>query len=286
MPFSRSISGNMNQAGHITGLEGISTEHTLEIIPSLTVSKGGKRVSALTADQRAANPNLPDSGRFANQPVGFELGVTAKYSLTPTVTLDLAINPDFAQVEADQTVVTANQRFPIFFEEKRPFFLEGIDIFQTPLTAVHTRSIVDPDLAVKLSGKRGKNTFGLLLASDNAPGNYSEEERRDLGNLPLIQRFLDKNAYIGILRVKRDVGKESNLGFIITSYNFIEKHNQLGGIDGRIKISKQKTLSFQVLGTTSRMCFFEPGAEPHRPSLSDGCFVGFEPAPGGGRERL
>jgi hypothetical protein len=137
-------------------------------------------VSALTADQRAANPNLPDSGRFANQPVGFELGVTAKYSLTPTVTLDLAINPDFAQVEADQTVVTANQRFPIFFEEKRPFFLEGIDIFQTPLTAVHTRSIVDPDVAVKLSGKRGKNTFGLLLASDNAPGNYSEEERRIL----------------------------------------------------------------------------------------------------------
>src|SRR4029078_3065453 len=88
--------------------------------------------------------------------------------------------------------------------------------------------------------------------------------------------------YLGILRGKHDVGKESNLGFIVTSYNFIEKHNQLGGVDGRIKISKQKTLSFQVLGTTSRMCFFEPGAEPNRPSLSDGCFVGFEPAPGGG----
>jgi hypothetical protein len=282
MPNSRDISSLLSQAGHITGLEGISTEHTLEIIPSVTVSKGGKRVSALTAEQRAANPNLLDRGIFENQPVGFDLGVTAKYSLTPTITLDLAINPDFAQVEADQTVVTANQRFPIFFEEKRPFFLEGIDIFQTPLTAVHTRSIVDPDVAVKLSGKRGKNTFGLLLASDNAPGNYSDEERLDVNNLPLIQRFLDKNAYIGILRVKRDVGKESNLGFIITSYNFIEKHNQLGGIDGRIKISKQKTFNFQVLGTTSRMCFFEPGAEPHRPSLSDGCFVGFESAPGVG----
>ena len=282
MPNSRDISSLLSQEGHITGLEGISTEHTLEIIPSITVSKGGKRVNALTAEQRAANPNLLDRGRFENQPVGFELGVTAKYSLTPTITLDLAINPDFAQVEADQTVVTANQRFPIFFEEKRPFFLEGIDIFQTPLTAVHTRSIVDPDVAVKLSGKRGKNTFGLLLASDNAPGNYSEEERRDLNNLPLIERFLDKNAYVGILRVKRDVGKESNLGFIITSYNFIEKHNQLGGIDGRIKISKQKTFNFQVLGTTSRMCFFEPGAEPHRPGLSDGCFVGFESVPGVG----
>jgi len=62
-------------------------------------------------------------------------------------------------------VVTANQRFPIFFEEKRPFFLEGIDIFQTPLQAVHTRSIVIRH-RVKLSGKRGKNTFGFLIASD------------------------------------------------------------------------------------------------------------------------
>jgi hypothetical protein len=282
MPNSRDISGFLIQEGHITGLEGISTEHTLEIIPSITVSETGKRVSALSAAQLAANPNLFDPGRLVNQPVGFDLGVTAKYGITPTITLDLAINPDFAQVEADQTVVTANQRFPIFFEEKRPFFLEGIDIFRTPLQAVHTRSIVDPDVAVKLSGKRGKNTFGLLLASDNAPGNYSEEERQDFSNLPLIERFLDKNAYVGILRVKHDVGKESNLGFIITSYNFIEKHNQLGGIDGRIKISKQKTFSFQVLGTTSRMCFFEPGAEPHRPDLSDGCFVGYEPAPGVG----
>jgi len=282
MPNSRDISSFLSQEGHITGLEGISTERTLEIIPSITVSETGKRVSALSAAQLAANPNLFDPGRLVNQPVGFDLGVTAKYGITPTITLDLAINPDFAQVEADQTVVTANQRFPIFFEEKRPFFLEGIDIFRTPLTAVHTRSIVDPDVAVKLSGKRGKNTFGLLLASDNAPGNYSEEERQDLSNLPLIERFLDKNAYIGILRVKHDVGTGSNIGLIVTSYNFIEKHNQLGGIDGRFKLSKQKTLSFQVLATTSRMCFFDPGAEPHRPSLSDGCFVGFEPAPGVG----
>jgi len=90
--------------------------------------------------------------------------------LTPTVTLDFALNPDFAQVESDQLVVTANQRFPIFFEEKRPFFLEGIDIFNTQIAAVHTRTIVDPDFAVKLSGKIDRNSFGLLVASDNAPG--------------------------------------------------------------------------------------------------------------------
>ncbi len=277
MPNSRDISSLLSQAGHITGLEGVSTEHTLEVIPSMTVSKGGKRVATLTPAQLDGDPTLLDPGRFQNDPLKLDVGVTAKYGITPTVTLDLAVNPDFAQVEADQTVVTANQRFPIFFEEKRPFFLEGIDIFQTPIQAVHTRAIVDPDLAVKLSGKRGKNTFGLLVASDNAPGNFSEEDRQqDPVSLASIARFIDKNAYVGILRLKRDVGKQSYIGLVMTSYNFIEKHNQLGGIDGRIQISKQKTFRFQVAGSTSRRCFFEPALDAHRPGPSDGCFVGFD----------
>jgi len=280
MPNSRDISSQLAQQGHITGLENISTERTLEVIPSVTVSETGKRVSALTPADLAVNPARMDPGRLLNEPLKFDVGVTAKYSLTPTVTLDLAVNPDFAQVEADQTVVTANQRFPIFFEEKRPFFLEGIDIFQTPIQAVHTRSIVDPDIAVKLSGKRGKNTFGLLVASDNAPGNFSEEERQqDPASLAGIARFIDKNAYVGILRLKRDVGKQSYIGLVMTSYNFIEKHNQLLGIDGQIKISKQKTFRFQVAATTSRRCFFEPASDAHRPGPSEGCFVGFDPAP-------
>src|SRR6266576_111644 len=279
MPASRDITSQLSQEGHVTGLEGISTERTLEVIPSVTLSETGKRVNALSVAQLAANPALLDPGRMLNQPIKAEIGVTAKYSLPPTVILDLAVNPDFAQVEADQTVVTANQRFPIFFDEKRPFFLEGIDIFKTPIRAVHTRAIVDPDLAVKLSGKRGKNTFGLLLASDNAPGNFTEDERHSSA-LPAIQRFLDKNAYIGILRLKRDIGKASNIGLLLTSYNFIEEHNQLGGIDGRFQISKQKTFSFQVLGSISRRCFPAPALDTHRPGPSDGCFVGYDPLRG------
>jgi hypothetical protein len=257
MPIRREISGTLSQAGHITGLEGISTERTLEIIPSLTISETGRRVKS-TPLGGVNDLSAIDQSRFVNKPIEFDPGVMVKYGITSTVTLDLAINPDFAQVEADATVVTANQRFPIFFQEKRPFFLEGIDIFQTALTPVHTRAIVDPDFAVKLSGKRGKNSFGLLLASDNAPGNFSEDERTDPEVLPDIERFLDKNAYIGVLRLKRDIGKENSLGMIATSYNFIEKHNQLLGFDGRFRLDKQTVASFQVLGTTSRRFFFEP----------------------------
>lgn len=253
MPFSRSISGNMNQAGHLTGLEGILAERTIELIPSLTLSQDGRFVRSFGVFPRTAAA-ATDPGRIVNEPLRFDPGLTAKFIPSPAITLDLAINPDFAQVEADQLVVTANQRFPIFFAEKRPFFLEGIDIFQTPITAVHTRAIVDPDVAVKTTGKIGKNSFGLILASDNGPGNIVGDGRLNPDNF----RFLDKNAYVGVLRLKRDIGKENSLGILATSYNFIEKHNQLLSLDGRFRPDKQTTLRFQAIGTTSRNFFFDP----------------------------
>lgn len=254
VPISRDRSGFLNQAGRIKGFEELSTERALEIIPSLTLSETGKRVATLSPAALAADPTRLDPGRFVNEPVKVDPGVTVKYGITPTVTLDFALNPDFAQIEADETVVTANQRFPIFFEEKRPFFLEGIDIFQSPLQAVHTRAIIDPDYAAKLTGKVGRNTFGVLMASDNAPGDFRGDERLDPRNF----RFLDKNAYVGILRLKRDVGDESSIGLIATSYNFIQKHNQLGGLDGQFRLDPKTLFTFQVLGTTSRRFFFDP----------------------------
>ncbi|MCA1567903.1 MAG: DUF5916 domain-containing protein [Acidobacteria bacterium] len=254
MPFSRDRSGTLNQAGRITGFENVWGGRTIELIPTLTLSETGRRVRTLPAAV-AGSPALTDSGRFVNNPLELDPGLTAKLGITPTVTLDLTLNPDFAQVEADQLVVTANQRFPIFFPERRPFFLEGIDIFQTPLTPVHTRAVIDPDYAAKLTGKLGRNTFGLLLASDNAPGNFSQDERNDPAVRRGIERFLDKNAYIGILRLKRDIGKESNIGLVATTYNFIERHNHLGGFDGRLRLSPQTVFTFQALGTTSRRFF-------------------------------
>ncbi len=245
IPMDRDKGSWLAQEGHLTGLEGISTERTLELIPSLTVSETGKRKVT----------------HFVNEPVKLDPGLTGKYSLTPTVTLDFAINPDFAQVESDQLVVTANQRFPIFFAEKRPFFLEGIDIFNTQIAAVHTRTIVDPDVAIKLSGKINRNTFGLMLASDNGPGNFSEEDRASaiLSLADPRNRLIDKNASVGVLRLKRDIGKsDSFIGFLGTYRRFVDQYNELGGVDGRFRIDKQTTFSWQVLGTRSRNQFFFP----------------------------
>ena len=276
MPISRSDTSLLAQAGHITGLEGVSTERTLELIPSLTVSETGKRVGSIPPAVLNSTPGLVDSGRFVNEPVKLDPGLTAKFSITPTVTLDLALNPDFAQVEADQLVVTTNQRFPIFFPEKRPFFLEGIDIFQTPLTVLHTRAIVDPDIAAKLTGKRGRNSFGLMFASDNGPGDFTGDERVNPANF----HFLDRNASVAVLRLKRDVGTDSSVGLIATSYSFtpnkepltgfdvatddpclaqrsLERTNRLGGLDGHFRVNKITTYDFQIVGTTSRQCFFD-----------------------------
>lgn len=270
MPNDRNNASFLSQSGHITGLEGLSTERTLEIIPSLTLSESGERV-----ERRDASNGVIDG--FRNNPAKYEVGASIKYSLTPNITLDAAINPDFAQVEADQLLVTTNQRFPLFYEEKRPFFLEGRDIFNAILDNVYTRAIVDPDIAVKLTGKTGRNSFGVLFASDNAPGNFSRDERLEIlaarercldevrrgvrtstGECRGRERFFGKNANDFILRVKRDVGKENHIGIQATSSNFIERHNQLMGVDGRFRLDPQSTFSFHVAGTHSRRFFYDP----------------------------
>jgi hypothetical protein len=275
MPLSREVSGTLIQEGFIGGLEGISTERNFELVPSLTVSETGRRARAF-APVTLGQPPPALPGRILNEPVALDPGLTVKFGITPTITLDAAFNPDFAQVEADATVVTANQRFPIFFEEKRPFFLEGKEIFQTPVTVVHTRAIVDPDYAVKLTGKSGRNTFGLLVASDNAPGNYTEDELNDrrlfvvsgtdeatraarqASFQSFFDKFVGKNATIGVVRLKRDVGKENTLGLIATTYNFPDRYNDVAGVDGRFKLDPKTVFSFQLLGTRSNRLFYNP----------------------------
>ena len=261
MPDNRSIIGSLNQAGRITGLDGIETTRQLEINPSVTVSQSGRR-------SRFTFNNDP-AGRFVNEGIKGEFGMTAKFGLTPTITLDFAYNPDFAQVEADAPISTANLRFPVFFPEKRPFFLERIDIFQSGLNVVNTRAIVDPDIAAKLTGRRGKNTFGLLYASDNGTaGNLSKDDREELllciaarqnpWDVCPNERLLDKNADIGVLRVKRDIGREHSLGMFATTYNFVDNHNHTAGLDGRFKLNPKTVSEFQILGTHTRSHFYNP----------------------------
>jgi hypothetical protein len=278
LPDDRNVSGFLIKHGRITGLDGIKYERTLEVSPSVTISETGQRKSTLPnaaydgvgGFDPIFNPlGLRDPGKFINDPAKVDLGVNLKYTLSPNVTLDATVNPDYAEIEADAPVVTANQRFPIYFEEKRPFFLEGKEIFDSPLSLFYSRTIVDPDFAGKLTGKSGKNTFGLLVASDNAPGNYSQDERGELNACrdsrqfdPLrrcaIEEFVDKNALFGVLRLKHDVGKENNIGFFATARTFPKNRNFTSGFDGTFKLNPKTVMKFQAVGTHSRKFFYSP----------------------------
>jgi hypothetical protein len=277
MPDDRSVNGSLNQAGHITGLDEIETTRQLEVNPSFTVSESGRRT--------AFTFNNDPAGRFVNDGIKGEFGLTAKFGLTPTITLDFAYNPDFAQVEADAPISTANLRFPVFFPEKRPFFLERIDIFQSGLNVVNTRAIVDPDIAAKVTGRKGKNTFGLMYASDNGTvGNLSKDDRQRLADcisartagqtdsfeLCPNERIFDQNAEIGVLRFKRDIGREHNLGFFATTYNFVDNHNHTAGFDGRFKLNPKTVTEFQVLGTHTRSYFYDPVLDKDRYRTGNG----------------
>ncbi|MEZ5344819.1 MAG: DUF5916 domain-containing protein [Pyrinomonadaceae bacterium] len=264
MPKSRSISGTLIQHGRISGIEEIKSERTLQIIPSITLSETGRRVRTIPRFQLMQNSI--DPGRFVNESFKHDLGINIKYTITPNITLDAAINPDFAEIEADAPIVEANRRFPVFFAEKRPFFLEGADIFQSPIRVFNSRTIIDPDLAVKLTGKIGRNSFGLLAASDNAPGNFDEDDENDPLVRPNIDEFLDRNALFAVVRLKRDLGKENNIGFFGTVRSFPEQRNYVGSVDGRIKLDDATVSQFQVAASNSRRCFFDslfdPSVEP------------------------
>ena len=265
MPRDRNIVSWLAQEGKITGIENIKVERTLEIVPSITVSEGGNRKRTIFASTVDSQPvgTVRDPGRFRNDGIKQDIGVNFKLNVTPNVTLDAAYNPDFAEIEADAPVVLANQRFPIFFEEKRPFFLEGKDIFNSPLNVFYSRKIIDPDLAAKLTGKIGKTTFGLLAASDNAPGNYSDEELADPVYRP-SREFLNKNALFAVARLKRDFGKENNIGFFGTARVFPRERNFLSGVDGRLKFDDKTTMTFQVVGTHTRRNFYSPEFDDSR----------------------
>ena len=135
------------------------------------------------------------------------VGASGKFGITSGVTLDATVNPDFSQVESDAFQIQVNQRFPIFFSEKRPFFMEGMGLFNIARgnnmrTAVHTRRIVDPIFGAKLTGTAGKTTFGVLNALDDHPGDVGDrgDEFADRNKLFTIGRAtyaLRRSDYIG-----------------------------------------------------------------------------------------
>lgn len=225
------------QMGSLGGLDGIYAGRTLDVIPTLTASNTATR---------EADPTAPDGARL-NAVNKLDPGLTLAYTITPNLTFTATVNPDFSQIENDVPQVSVNQRFPLFFPERRPFFLEGAEVFRGFYSAapriVDTRQIVDPDWGLKLTGKVGKTTIGLLSASDRAPG---------LRVAPGAENF-GKNAQFNILRLGRDVFSQSSVGLSVTDRRFAGASNTVGTLDGRFRFGEGKHLfAYQVSGSQTR----------------------------------
>ncbi len=216
------------QLSKLRGLEGSEPGRDLEIVPTVTASQ------TESTDEPGFEP-LESGGTDT------EAGVSVRWGITPDITANLTINPDFSQIEADVAQLDVNERFALFFPERRPFFLEGADYYNTLIDAVFTRNVADPDVGGKLTGKRNDHTFGIFAAQDAVtnlliPG-VNESETT------VVEE--DNTAFVG--RYGYGFGDASFIGGLVTVRDGDDYHNYVGGIDGRWKISDQHSVQFQYL---------------------------------------
>jgi hypothetical protein len=193
----RASASFLAQGGLMTGLHDMKRGVVMEIQPFFTAS---------------ANGAVNGAGKFERGKVDGSAGANLKLGFT-AMTLDATWNPDFSQVEADEGVVTVNERFAIFFEERRPFFLEGIELFSTPNRLVYTREIVDPIAGAKFTGKFGRYGVAYLTAVDESG---------------------DRNALFNIARLRRDIGTNSLAGITYTDKISGDDYNRVLSGDTRI----------------------------------------------------
>ena len=229
-PMSRDVAGFHRQMGLMEGMTDFSTSRNLEFLPTFTGIDFG------SLDR--------SSGGWNDLGMNPEAGLNVKYGLTSNLTADFTLNPDFSQIESDQPQIEVNQRFPLFFSELRPFFVEGAEIFDLPgpVTFVHTRTIVDPTWGAKLTGKAGRFTIGLLSAEDQAPGNLDDVDDPRHGET--AQNFIG--------RVKYDVYSESHVGAVFTDRSFMDGSSRLGGIDGSFRLSRTMSTNFRLIESRHR----------------------------------
>jgi hypothetical protein len=213
-PARRSAASFLTQAGTLVALHDLHRGLVMDVNPVVT---------ALASGQRAAS----GWGYDTHRP---EFGANVRWGVTPNLTLNATVNPDFSQVEADATQFQIDPRQAISYPEKRPFFLDGIELFTTPNRLIYSRSIVAPVAAAKLTGKAAGTTIALATASDDVA--LSTDGRTH----PLFT----------IARVQRDIGGASTAGLVYTSRFDAGYTNQVAGGDAHLVWKKIYSADLQA----------------------------------------
>jgi hypothetical protein len=171
--------------------------------------------------------------------------------------LDLTVKPDFSQIESDTAQISANERFALFYPEKRPFFLEGVDLLQTPIQAVYTRTITDPTWGTRLTGKEGNLRYTALVARDGGGGLVILPGSNGSSTAPQ-----DFASTVAIGRVKRQIGR-SFVGAVVTDREITSDgggSSRLAGPDFEWRPSHADVLTGQLLFSDTRT--------PNQPDLA------------------
>ncbi len=228
--ITRRISSVGQQMATLEGVSGVSPGRNLQAIP----------YGSFAAARFLTDEGVPDRDTLGRA------GLDAKAVIKDAVTLDLTVNPDFSQVESDEPQVTVNQRFEVFFPEKRPFFIENANYFQTPQQLFFSRRIADPDIGARVTGRSRGWSYGGLLADDRRPGEAVAPGDPGHGD----------RAFAGVARVQREFARQSSLGAIVTDREFGGGYNRVFGVDGRWRVDDNWAVTGQWVGSDTR----EPGA--------------------------
>lgn len=215
-PAVRANASFLGQSGTLQGLHDLRRGLVLEMTPTVTGRLDGSRL-------------LPTQ-RWDYAEAG-DLGGDVRWGISQNLTLNGTANPDFSQVEADVGQVTLNERFALFYPEKRPFFLDGLELFDTPNQLIYTRRIGDPDAGVKLAGKVGRLNVATLAAADRQSQPQSG----------------DRTPLFGVARLRTDLGRNNTLGAVMTTCEEGGDHSQLAGLDARLYHSKLYFVELQAV---------------------------------------
>ncbi len=196
------------QMDKLVGFEGATPGRNIEIDPT---------VSAVASQYREDFP----SGDLSDLDDEYEAGVTARWGITPNITLSAAANPDFSQVEADAFQLEVNRQYALWYEEKRPFFLESSGAFDN----FYSRSIASPIWATKVTGKAGANTFGALVARDELTNLIISDSQRS------SYAPLDMESTATALRYARDIGDMSSVSAYLNGREGEGYHNRVAGAE-------------------------------------------------------
>jgi Domain of unknown function (DUF5916)/Carbohydrate family 9 binding domain-like len=212
-PRERGAACDLCAMREIEGFDRIKQGHNLEIAPTLTV--------------RQTQVRSADVGWNSAEDTRIEPGLDVSWAPTPNLTVNGTLNPDFSQVESDSAALDLSSSFALFFPEKRPFFLESADYFNTPLNIVYTRQIADPDIGLRVTGRSGRQAYGAVVARD------ATTQILVPGVLGSAFRTLDRTSDVAIGRYRYDLDGNTSLGAIVTYRGGDDYRNAVAGIDGR-----------------------------------------------------